>query len=79
MLEAEQAEEETVLRERLANWSVERLKEEGYCITGMSAYWMDAREYGRPVASFVLGPGMDLPDRRFECVDPLLSSCCECL
>ncbi|KDQ54482.1 hypothetical protein JAAARDRAFT_135529 [Jaapia argillacea MUCL 33604] len=66
MLDSEQAEDETVLRERLANWSLDRLQEEGYCLTGLSAFWLDANQFGRPVASFDLGPGIALPDHRFD-------------
>ena len=68
LLRAEQDEDEALLKERLSNWSVARLKEEGYCLTGMSAYWLDATHFGRPVASFALGPGLALPEHRFECV-----------
>lgn len=66
LLKAEQAEDEAVLKERLSNWSVSRLKEEGYCLTDMSAYWLDGTQFGRPVASFALGPGLALPEHRFE-------------
>lgn len=66
LIDAEQTEDEAVLRERLANWSLKRLQEEGYCITGLSAYWLEANKFGRPVASFSLGPGIKLPEHRFE-------------
>jgi len=66
LLDSEQAEDETVLRERLSSWSLARLREEGYAMTGLSAFWMDAPQFGRPVASFSLGPGIDLPEHRFE-------------
>lgn len=68
MLEAEQAEDEAVLKERLSSWSLDRLKEEGYALTGMAAYWLDVTQFGRPVASFLLGPGLALPEHRFEYV-----------
>ncbi|KAH9052013.1 hypothetical protein EDB83DRAFT_1204435 [Lactarius deliciosus] len=64
LLELEQAEEEKELRERLAKWPLKRLRDEGYCITGMSAFWLDSK-YGH-VASFALGPGVALPDNKFE-------------
>lgn len=67
LLEAEQAEDEAVLRERLSSWSLQKLKQEGYCITDLSAYWLDNYRYGRPVAAFTLGPGIALPpEHRFE-------------
>ncbi|KAG1823050.1 P-loop containing nucleoside triphosphate hydrolase protein [Suillus variegatus] len=66
LLELEQTEDEAVLRERLSTWSSFRLQEEGYTITGLSAFWMGAPKFGRPVASFSLGPGIDLPEHRFE-------------
>ncbi|TCD69007.1 hypothetical protein EIP91_009229 [Steccherinum ochraceum] len=66
-LDAEQAEDEAVLRDRLSSWSVNRLKEEGYCITGLAAYWQEKRQFGRPVAAFSLGPGITLPpEHQFE-------------
>ncbi|KAF8272687.1 P-loop containing nucleoside triphosphate hydrolase protein, partial [Lactarius quietus] len=64
LLELEQAEEEKDMRERLAKWPLKRLCNEGYCITGMSAFWLDSK-YGH-VASFALGPGVALPDNKFE-------------
>ncbi|KAJ7147397.1 P-loop containing nucleoside triphosphate hydrolase protein [Mycena filopes] len=66
MLEAEQQESEAVLKERLSTWSLTRLQEEGYCLTGLSAFWLDENQFGRPVASFLLGPGLALPEHRFE-------------
>ncbi|KAJ7115532.1 P-loop containing nucleoside triphosphate hydrolase protein [Mycena crocata] len=66
MLEAEQQEDEAVLKERLSTWSLTRLQEEGYCLTGLSAYWLEENQFGRPVASFLLGPGMALSEHRFE-------------
>ncbi|KAL4246864.1 DNA2/NAM7-like helicase [Abortiporus biennis] len=67
LLDAEQEENEAVLKERLSSWSFERLQKEGYCITGLSAYWSETNSFGRPVASFTAGPGIALPtDHRFE-------------
>ncbi|KAJ8521488.1 hypothetical protein ONZ45_g1808 [Pleurotus djamor] len=66
LLNLEEAEDETVLKQRLSTWSLDRLKEEGYCLSGMTAYWLKANQFGRPVASFSLGPGILLPDNRFE-------------
>ena len=42
--------------------------EEGYCLTGLAAYWLQANQFGRPVAAFLLGPGLVLPEHRFESV-----------
>jgi hypothetical protein len=67
-LAAEQAEDEAALKERLSSWSLERLKEEGYCMTGLGAFWLEKTRFGRPVASFLLGPGIALPDSRFAYV-----------
>ncbi|KAL1756437.1 P-loop containing nucleoside triphosphate hydrolase protein [Schizophyllum commune] len=66
MLEAEQREEQEVVRERLATWPLSKLSEEGYCLQGMSAYWLEADLFGRPVANFSMGPGMTLPEHKFE-------------
>ena len=66
MLAAEQAEEEAILKERLSTWTLDRLKAEGYCLTHLSAFWLRANQFGRPVAVFLLGPGKALPDHRFE-------------
>jgi len=64
LLELEQAEEEKEMRSRLAKWPLKRLCEEGYCITGMSAFWLRSK-FGN-VAAFGLGPGVALPDNKFE-------------
>jgi len=64
LLELEQVEEEKEVRERLAKWPVKRLCDQGYCITGMSAFWLDSK-FGN-VATFGLGPGVVLPDNKFE-------------
>jgi hypothetical protein len=67
MLDAEQAQDQAVLKERLTDWSLDRLIEEGYCLTGLSAFWLGAHQFGRPVAAFTLGPGILLPQQhRFE-------------
>ncbi|KAG7086568.1 hypothetical protein E1B28_002515 [Marasmius oreades] len=65
LLRAEQEQEESVLRERLSTWSLAKLKEEGYTLTGLSAYWQKETRFGRPVASFLLGPGLILPEHKF--------------
>ena len=67
MLVSEEAENEAVSKERLASWSFERLQQEGYCITDLTAYWKEDKHFDRPVATFSLGPGIMLPlDHRFE-------------
>ncbi|TFK48338.1 P-loop containing nucleoside triphosphate hydrolase protein [Heliocybe sulcata] len=67
LLDAERRESEAVIKERLSNWSLERLKQEGYCLTELSAFWLQGTQFGRPVASFTLGPGISLPEgHRFE-------------
>ncbi|KAI9512155.1 P-loop containing nucleoside triphosphate hydrolase protein [Russula earlei] len=64
LLELERAEEEKEMRERLAKWPVKRLCDNGYCITGMSAFWLDTKSGN--IAAFGLGPGVALPDNKFE-------------
>jgi hypothetical protein len=66
LLAAEQAEQEAILKERLSTWTLDRLKAEGYCLTHLSAFWLQAQQFGRPAAVFLLGPGMTLPESRFE-------------
>jgi hypothetical protein len=67
LLDAEQAEDEAVLKERLSSWTLDRLKAEGYCLTGLRAFWLETHQFGRPVASFTIGPGIPLPkDHHFE-------------
>ncbi|KAF7970397.1 hypothetical protein HWV62_24191 [Athelia sp. TMB] len=66
LLRAEQDADEALLKERLASWPLARLREEGYCLTGLSAFWLDAPHFGRPVAAFALGPGRALPEHRFD-------------
>ncbi|KIK92239.1 hypothetical protein PAXRUDRAFT_830143 [Paxillus rubicundulus Ve08.2h10] len=66
LLDAEQAEDEAVLRDRLSTWSLSRLREEGYCITDLSAFWAEAPQFRNPVVCFTLGPGVTLPEHRFE-------------
>uniref|UniRef100_A0A0W0FZN0 P-loop containing nucleoside triphosphate hydrolase protein n=1 Tax=Moniliophthora roreri TaxID=221103 RepID=A0A0W0FZN0_MONRR len=74
LLRAEQDQEELVLKERLSTWSLARLKEEGYTLTGLSAYWQNETRFGRPVASFLLGPGLVLPEHRFANGNQILLS-----
>jgi len=70
LLALEEAESEAALKDRLSTWSVDLLRKEGYCMTGLSAYWLKANQFGRPVAAFLLGPGLNLPESKFECVFP---------
>jgi len=66
LLNAEQAEDESVLRKRLSGWSLSRLREEGYTITDLYAFWIAAPQFRNPIACFSLGPGIVLPEHRFE-------------
>lgn len=68
LLDAEQDEAQESLKKRLSTWSLDRLQEEGYCLTGLIAYWLQENQFGRPVALFGLGPGLALPDHKFEYV-----------
>lgn len=71
LLESEEAESRRDIIERLSTWSLERLKQEGYCLTDVSAYWCKANQFGKPVAAFQFGPGIILPQNlKFECVWP---------
>ncbi|KAH8114864.1 P-loop containing nucleoside triphosphate hydrolase protein [Phellopilus nigrolimitatus] len=65
LIQAEQEVEEAVVTDRLATWGVEKLKKEGYCLTGVYAYWLDKRTIGRSVACFNLGAGIPLPHNKF--------------
>lgn len=66
LLRLEQAEEEAVLKHRLSTWGLERLVREGYCMTGLYGFWLEVNDFGKPVASFSLGPGIILPDNKLE-------------
>lgn len=66
LLELEEFEDETLLRERLSQWPLERLRKEGYCIPETRGFWLQANQFGRPVAAFSLGPGIKLPEHKFE-------------
>nr|GAT59093.1 predicted protein [Mycena chlorophos] len=66
MVQCEQSESETVMQERLSTWKLARLQDEGYCILGLTAFWVEENRFSRPVAIFMLGPGMGLPEHRFE-------------
>ena len=66
MLDAEQQEEEAIVQERLASWSLQRLQSEGYCLTDMAAFWLEETRFESSVAAFSLGPGVFLPHHRFE-------------
>jgi len=66
LIALEELEDEAALNERLARWPREKLEREGFCLSGMSAYWLKANQFGRPVASFILGPGIELPVHKFE-------------
>ncbi|KAF8553618.1 P-loop containing nucleoside triphosphate hydrolase protein [Imleria badia] len=66
LLNAEQAEDESVLRNRLSSWSLSRLREEGYTVTDLYAFWVEGPQFRNPIACFSLGPGIILPEHRFE-------------
>jgi hypothetical protein len=65
-IDAEQREDEAILNERLSTWPLKRLKEEGYAMTEMGAYWQTNLSFGKPTASFAVGPGVELGNHRFE-------------
>jgi hypothetical protein len=37
-------------------------------MTGLYACWLEENRFGKPVASFALGPGVILPDSKLEYV-----------
>ncbi|KAJ3796484.1 P-loop containing nucleoside triphosphate hydrolase protein [Lentinula aff. detonsa] len=74
LLKHEQDEEESVIRERLSTWSLAKLKDEGFTLTGLSAYWLEGTRFGKPMASFSLGPGLYLPEHKFLNGTPVLLS-----
>jgi len=45
---------------------VEKLQQEGYMLTGLSAFWLEVHQFPKPVAVFLLSPGEALPYHRFE-------------
>ncbi|KAF8480701.1 P-loop containing nucleoside triphosphate hydrolase protein, partial [Gautieria morchelliformis] len=66
LLTAEQETEQALIRTRLAHWPQSKLKRDGYCLTGLSSFWLQSTQFGKPVAAFLLGPGIALPYHRFE-------------
>ena len=57
LLIQEQSVEDKAYRERLREWPLEKLVDEGYCLTQLSGFWLDATQFGKPLAAFSLGPG----------------------
>ena len=57
-----------MIMNRLSTWTLEQLKAEGICLNGMYAYWSSTKTYGMPTAVFKLGPGLLLPEHKFEYV-----------
>ena len=66
LIALEELEDEAALKERLARWPRDKLEREGFCLPGMSAFWLKANQFGRPVAAFSIGPGIKLPLHKFE-------------
>ncbi|KIY63188.1 P-loop containing nucleoside triphosphate hydrolase protein [Cylindrobasidium torrendii FP15055 ss-10] len=69
MIEAERVEDEAIFRQRLSTWDTQRLVDEGYTLTDLSAFWADQKSLNSRVPktlSFQLGPGIVLPENRFE-------------
>ena len=66
MIEAEKRSAEKVIIDRLTSWPAEKLKDEGYCMTGVMAFWLARNHLGRPVAGFTGGAGESLPFHRFS-------------
>ncbi|KAI5119257.1 hypothetical protein M0805_007260 [Coniferiporia weirii] len=52
LIKAEQEVEEKVVLDRLRDWGLEKLKKEGYCLTGLHAFFLEKTSLGRRVAGF---------------------------
>ncbi|KLO16533.1 P-loop containing nucleoside triphosphate hydrolase protein [Schizopora paradoxa] len=66
LIEAEEREEEKLIFDRLTYWPLERLKREGYCMTGLHAFWSGKANLGRPIAAFRFDVGTSLPTHSFS-------------
>lgn len=70
LIAAEQEAADMIVKERLSTWPLAKQKREGYCLTGLYAYWMNETHFGRPVAAFRLRPdskgGKALPNHVYE-------------
>ncbi|KAF8645614.1 hypothetical protein AX16_007696 [Volvariella volvacea WC 439] len=68
LIKVERAVADEEINMRLSKWPVEKLENEGYCFTNMTAFWLaDEQYYGQSVAAFTLGPGIPLrANHRFE-------------
>lgn len=65
LLQAEQNYSAEIIKQRLKR-PVQELCSEGYCLLGLGAFWLDATQFGLPVATFSLGPGKTLGSHDFE-------------
>ena len=65
-MEAEEESEKEEILKRLETMSLQKLQEEGYCITGLSAFWLSDTHFGKPVASLIMGAGVALPQHLFR-------------
>ncbi|TIB78467.1 P-loop containing nucleoside triphosphate hydrolase protein [Wallemia mellicola] len=65
LVKLEQQASEIKWNTRLLEWPIERLKQEGYCITDLSGYYTK-RMFGKHSAIFQLQPGEQLPSHRFR-------------
>ncbi|KZT59581.1 P-loop containing nucleoside triphosphate hydrolase protein [Calocera cornea HHB12733] len=54
LLGYEEATRWDAFKERLELWDMEKLREEGYVLTGLRGYWKKERQGGKPVAVFSL-------------------------
>ncbi|KIJ30456.1 hypothetical protein M422DRAFT_61717 [Sphaerobolus stellatus SS14] len=72
LLTAERDAEVSLIRSRIKEWPLEKLQRAGYNLSDLSAFWLPMNEFGRHVAAFLLGPGMEMPKHRFECAVLLL-------
>ncbi|KZS89432.1 P-loop containing nucleoside triphosphate hydrolase protein [Sistotremastrum niveocremeum HHB9708] len=66
LLAAEKAESDAVIKRRLQSWPLSKLISNGYCITGLKAFWLDKTNLGKPTGQFWFGPGHKLPTNQFN-------------
>ncbi|KAL5520432.1 hypothetical protein ACEPAG_9656 [Sanghuangporus baumii] len=65
LIDAEQEAEEDMIKRRLSKWPLDRLKNEGYCLTDVKGFWLEESKIDRYIAGFRIGPGINLPPHVF--------------
>lgn len=67
LIEAEEGASQEVVLDRLRNWGLQKLLREGYCMSGLHAFWLNRMSLGRRVAGFRFSGG-NLPPNIFKYV-----------